>query len=58
MKIVEISKPVCAFCLKEKDKVMQGKAGAICVSCLMEVTKLAEDQDQAEQRPEEHLRID
>ena len=58
MKIVKISKPICAFCHQEQDEVMQGKAGAICISCLAEVTKMAEDKDQAEQRPEEHLRVD
>ena len=56
--IVSVSKPTCSFCQQEKDKVIQGKAGAICVSCLREVTKMANDKDQAEQRPEEHLRID
>ena len=56
--IVSVSKPICAFCHQEQDKVLQGQMGAICVSCLQEVTKMAEDKDQAEQRPEEHLRVD
>jgi len=56
--IIEINKPICSFCREEKDKVMQGKAGAICISCLQEVTKIANDKELAEQRPEEHLRID
>ena len=56
--IAKVSKPICSFCQEEKDRVMQGKTGAICTACLMEVTKMAEDKDQAEQRPEEHLRVD